>query len=523
VFTQKIRGDALFYSLSAGNIVVGLEQVDENWWKGVFDSITGIFPLTHVIELNYLNIWSQLGHTTVAVTPQIVGATATAIRDLRAQLDDELSFVCGDRINILHDLGDGFAIGSIGDRIGQFPLSFVKVINASSESEVIHELNTKASETSPTASVKNSSGKGWKKSHARKSSYTLLNTRSLDTSVAAYCSTLYPFAGNAASGELSFEAGEIVHLLSHVNEEWLYGQLDNRYGIFPASYVDIIVDCTTADEPPAISSSKGEIPKSPEEIYGRILYDFHPAAGSADEIDVCEGDTVTVLQKCGPHWLEVRHDDGRIGLCPTAYVELFGEEPCPSMIAETKSPSVSVSKPKPAVKPRSVSVSQKPGAVALPKQPGSIRAAGQFEHGTGHADGVAGSSGFKSPLVGQWKVASDIRPTLNELMKSSHSANGSALSSRNASATAINSFHMPPAEKPAAAVHSDISALVSEDSLGGVGQPSVPPHSTVSQPTKPAMPPRPPVHRLPRMVQNASLNSRQDLIQFSPDGGLYFL
>jgi hypothetical protein len=229
------------------------------------------------------------------------------------------------------------------------------------------------------------------------------------------------------------------------------------------------------------------------------------------------------LQKCGPHWLEVRHDDGRVGICPTAYVELFGEEPCLSTITETKNPAGHIGKPKPAVKPRSsTSVSQKPDAVVLPKQSGSLHAAGQLEHGIGHADGVAGSSGFKSPPVAQRKTNSDIRPTLNELMKSSHSPNGSTFSSCSASANAVNSFHVPPAGKPAVAVLSDVSTSVGGDSSSGNCHVSVPPRSSVCQPTKPAMPPRPPVHRLPQMMQNASRNGRQDLIQFSPDGGLYF-
>uniref|UniRef100_UPI00398F7EBC neutrophil cytosol factor 4 isoform X2 n=1 Tax=Pristiophorus japonicus TaxID=55135 RepID=UPI00398F7EBC len=52
---------------------------------------------------------------------------------------------------------------------------------------------------------------------------------------------LYDFTG-ANDLELTFKAGDVIHLLKRVNEEWLEGLLCNCTGIFPKSFVRIIQD-----------------------------------------------------------------------------------------------------------------------------------------------------------------------------------------------------------------------------------------------------------------------------------------
>ncbi|XP_075039154.1 neutrophil cytosol factor 4 [Mixophyes fleayi] len=52
---------------------------------------------------------------------------------------------------------------------------------------------------------------------------------------------LFDFKGNAAQ-ELSFKSGDLVYLLSRVNRYWLEGTVADRVGIFPQSFVRIVMD-----------------------------------------------------------------------------------------------------------------------------------------------------------------------------------------------------------------------------------------------------------------------------------------
>ena len=56
-----------------------------------------------------------------------------------------------------------------------------------------------------------------------------------------YARTKYKF-NSQYPNELSFDVGQIVHLIRHIDDEWMEGQLEGKIGLFPTEYVDIIVD-----------------------------------------------------------------------------------------------------------------------------------------------------------------------------------------------------------------------------------------------------------------------------------------
>jgi len=397
---------------------VGLEPVDSHWWRATVNGETGIIPLTHVVHLHasdddgcVCNLWTEAQTSCEDLQPSVVnsglvGSTVIAHTDLTAQLDYELTFCCGDVIYVLEDLGDGFAIGDCSGAVGQFPLCFCTPTDPQTTTSL------PSPERPPSINaVSETSSPSWKKCHSRPSSYTLANTWSQDCSVKPYCSTLYEFMGRAA-GELSFGIGEIVHLISHLDDDWCFGELDGKCGAFPTSYVDIIVDCdvTNDDEVQPVSATEAaaavamvtEMPCCNEqascvgdtgelysrleascvgdtrelygrleascvgdtrelygrleascvgdtrELYGRLVCDF--VAVNVNEVDGSEGETVTVLQRINQDWLQVRHDNGKVGLCPASFVELFGGEPEPTAKPDVRSSSVV--KPKLPVKPK---------------------------------------------------------------------------------------------------------------------------------------------------------------------------
>ncbi|XP_029378261.1 endophilin-A3b [Echeneis naucrates] len=54
------------------------------------------------------------------------------------------------------------------------------------------------------------------------------------------CRAMYPFHPNQ-EGELSFNEGDIIVLSSQVDANWYEGSLSGRSGLFPISYVDVLV------------------------------------------------------------------------------------------------------------------------------------------------------------------------------------------------------------------------------------------------------------------------------------------
>ena len=407
---QTVRKGAVYTAVcrvfDTGDIMVGLEPVNGQWWHATLSGVTGIIPLTHVTELHpsedgpLCNLWSPAALPSNDLklsldTSGLVGTTVVADSDLTAQLDYELTFSRGDVVYVLEDLGDGFAIGQCNGSVGQFPLCFCTPTDPDATG-VLPSPEKPPSINAPTQS----SSPTWKRSSVRTGSYTLANTRSQDCSVIAYCSTLYEFRDRSSTTSeldlLSFGAGEIVHLISHLDEHWCYGELDGNCGAFPTSYVDIIVDCDVTVDEPAPPKSETEKSAQPQfeamssepvqpkreseptnaittvpqtsssraanrsgiagEMYGRLVCDF--VAINVNEVDASEGETVTVLHRINDEWLEVRHDNGRVGLCPASFVELFGAEPEPEPTTKPDVRTPPVVKPKLPVKPKSLTATK---------------------------------------------------------------------------------------------------------------------------------------------------------------------
>lgn len=54
------------------------------------------------------------------------------------------------------------------------------------------------------------------------------------------CRALYSFHPNH-DGELSFSEGDVIVLRSQVDTNWFEGELAGRSGLFPITYVDVLV------------------------------------------------------------------------------------------------------------------------------------------------------------------------------------------------------------------------------------------------------------------------------------------
>lgn len=156
---------------------------------------------------------------------------------------------------------------------------------------------------------------------------SLKNTSNLNAvDVKPYAITLYPF-NSQFPNELSFEAEEVVHLIKHIDSEWIQGTKDNQNGIFPISYVNIIVDCNETNNEQNLCNQEVNIVQYNELMPGteaKVEYTFK--AQMDGDLNIFEGDTVKVINMANSDWVNVEDHFGKIGLCPRSYLSPLSTE-----------------------------------------------------------------------------------------------------------------------------------------------------------------------------------------------------
>lgn len=152
----------------------------------------------------------------------------------------------------------------------------------------------------------------------------------LELDVVPYGITLYPFFAQF-DNELSFHEGEIVTLCRHIDKDWIEGKIDGKKGIFPKSYVNILVDCEDYRSAVGDAShdSVNELQQFPHSymnvetglttnVFAKVLYNFD--AQMNGDLSVHKDEVVWVVSKANGDWCEVRNQSGTVGLCPQNYL-----------------------------------------------------------------------------------------------------------------------------------------------------------------------------------------------------------
>lgn len=130
---------------------------------------------------------------------------ARGLFKFEGQTDQELSFSPGESILLLRRVDENWLEGELNGKVGIFPSNRVRI-----------ELG---SPSLSRESVLARSGKP--------------------------CGmVLYNFPGTA-EGDLALEKGQLVQLLSNVGGGWVKGRVDDRVGIFPSSFVEVLTPLTS--------------------------------------------------------------------------------------------------------------------------------------------------------------------------------------------------------------------------------------------------------------------------------------
>ncbi len=158
--------------------------------------------------------------------------------------------------------------------------------------------------------------------------------------------------------ELGLSAGEMVYLNRYVDNEWLEGEVDEKRGLFPIGYVNIIVDCNQADSANVMTTRTVEEPTTctksdpstaatsataatpantttttttvkstavtvhdnlEPDTYHRVLYNFSEQVEG--DVSVAEGEVVLIRERQNEDWVTVETCQGERGSMPGNHLD----------------------------------------------------------------------------------------------------------------------------------------------------------------------------------------------------------
>lgn len=244
------------YSYSLGDVVVGEAggsiDLGETWQRGcnAFGA-RGLFPSSCVKELNLSGRSRQLSERSaqaqaLELPPYALGQ-ARALMSLHAQLNEELDFREGDLIIITGLPEPGWFQGELDGRRGIFPEGFVELLcplRSPQEPLDCQYLNNDTDEDPYDA------GEGTEEEGTEEGEVFLEEVEEQKEAVVeeeevedeedeeggVYGVALYEFRA-MEPGELDFDVGDRIRVISTLEDGWLEGELRGQRGIFPHRFV----------------------------------------------------------------------------------------------------------------------------------------------------------------------------------------------------------------------------------------------------------------------------------------------
>ncbi|NXJ38757.1 SH319 protein, partial [Ciconia maguari] len=139
-----------------------------------------------------------------------------------------------------------------------------------------------------------------------------------DTS-APHAVVLHDFPAEHAD-DLDLHSGDTVCLLEKIDTEWYRGKCGNRTGIFPASFVKVVIDVPE-------EGNRKKTPCSSQCVKGpRCIARFEYIGDQKDELSFSEGETIILKEYVNEEWAkgELR---GTSGIFPLNFVEVIEDLP----------------------------------------------------------------------------------------------------------------------------------------------------------------------------------------------------
>ncbi|XP_063864660.1 uncharacterized protein B0303.7-like isoform X4 [Scylla paramamosain] len=136
---------------------------------------------------------------------------------------DDLSLKTGDVVQLLYRISDEWLFGRCGPKEGMFPQNFIKIVVPLAGEQ------TQSSHSAPTGTLGSTKSKSSHQSAAPETNPPVIHTATV----------MYTFLAEAPE-DLTVHEGNLVQVTGCLNDQWLYGQCNGKWGQFPANFVDWI-------------------------------------------------------------------------------------------------------------------------------------------------------------------------------------------------------------------------------------------------------------------------------------------
>jgi len=273
-------------AFSAGDEIVLVKRIDDDWYVGRLGDQQGMFPAKFVEIIEDLPR-ETAQQTQAAIAPSSSPFDVLALHDFHGnERDGELVFNSGEMIHVVEKINDDWLRGEYHGRTGAFPCNFVDI-----STDVINKLPLSAE---------------------RNVVANKTDQASSDSGRDLHCKALFDYHSDEPD-DLSFNAGDVIKVRKKIGDEWIEGELNGRTGMFPAAYVEMAED-TQGSQPEETKNTTVE--------YGMALYDFTGSA--ADELSFKKGDRIEITEIVSDDWLKGRLG-GHQGMFPRTFIQLSKE------------------------------------------------------------------------------------------------------------------------------------------------------------------------------------------------------
>ncbi|CAN9509258.1 unnamed protein product [Ophioblennius macclurei] len=245
-------------SLKRGDVVVGEAGGSlETWQRGCNAwGVRGLFPASCVKELNLSGRSRQLSERSAQAQaselPPYALGQARALMNLHAQLNEELDFREGDLIMITGLPEPGWFQGELEGRRGIFPEGFVELLGPlrspqepedcgylnNDIQEFIYEDTYDAGEGTEEEGMEEGDVFQREEEEQKDAVEEKHEEEEEEEEGGLYGVALYEFRA-MEPGELDFDVGDRIRIVSTLEDGWLEGELRRQRGIFPHRFVKI--------------------------------------------------------------------------------------------------------------------------------------------------------------------------------------------------------------------------------------------------------------------------------------------